>query len=279
MSDLVPIDEVVYFDVTTHDPSTGAITDADSTPTFEVFEEATDTDIGVGGNLTKRTSKTGNYRGTFTASAANGFEAGKWYSVIASATVNAIAAKAVAKSFRCGPAESSAGVPKGDVSHFGGSAGTFAAGIPEVKAASLANDAITAVSIAAGAFTAAKFAAGAFDAVWTVTVRLLTAGTNIVLAKGVGVTGFTDISALAVNAEVVDALNVDTYAEPGQGAPAATASIAAKIGYLFKMFRNKKTQTATDFKLFNDAETVVDQKSAITEAAGAVTRGEIVSGP
>ena len=39
MSDLVPIDEVVYFDVTTHNPSTGAISDADSTPTFEVFED------------------------------------------------------------------------------------------------------------------------------------------------------------------------------------------------------------------------------------------------
>lgn len=122
MSDIVPIDEVVYFDVITSNPSTGAVSDADSTPTFEVFEESTDTDIGVGGNLTKRTSKTGDYRGSFTASVANGFEAGKWYSVVASATVNSVAGKAVAMRFRCVPAENVAGVPVVDPSHWGGTA-------------------------------------------------------------------------------------------------------------------------------------------------------------
>lgn len=105
----IPLDEVVYFDVITSTPSTGAAVDADSTPTFAVYEEATDTDIGVGGNLTKRTSLTGNYRGSFTASAANGFEVGKWYSVIASATVGAVAGKCRALGFRCAAAENTAG--------------------------------------------------------------------------------------------------------------------------------------------------------------------------
>jgi hypothetical protein len=105
----IPLDEVMYFDCITSHPSTGAATDADSTPTFAVYEESTDTDIGVGGNLTKRTSLTGNYRGTFTLSAANGFEVGKWYSVIVSATVNAIAGKGVAKNFRVVAAEVTAG--------------------------------------------------------------------------------------------------------------------------------------------------------------------------
>ena len=120
----VPIDEVVTFDCITTHPTTGAVTDADSTPTFEVFEDTTDTDIGVGGNLTKRTSKTGNYRGSFTASAANGFEAGKWYNVVASATVNSIAGKASVMHFMCVPAETVAGVPKVDVSHMAGTAQT-----------------------------------------------------------------------------------------------------------------------------------------------------------
>lgn len=57
-----------------------------------------------------------------------------------------------------------------------------------------------------GVFTAAKFAAGAFDAVWSVGTRVLTAGTNIVLAKGVGVTGFNDITTAQVNAEADQAL-------------------------------------------------------------------------
>lgn len=109
----IPLDEVVYFDVISSS-STGAAADADSTPTFEVFEESTDTDIGVGGNLTKRTSKTGNYRGTFTLSAANGFEVGKWYSIIASATIGGVAAKCMVKNFRVIAAEATAGYPAVD---------------------------------------------------------------------------------------------------------------------------------------------------------------------
>src|SRR3990167_1523811 len=48
-----------------------------------------------------------------------------------------------------------------------------------------------------------------------------------------------------VNAEVVDALATDTYAEPAQGAAAATTTLAAKINFLFKAWRNRTTQTAT----------------------------------
>lgn len=42
--------------------------------------------------------------------------------------------------------------------------------------------------------------------VWTYSTRVLTAGTNIALAKGTGVTGFNDLSAAQVNAEVDTAL-------------------------------------------------------------------------
>lgn len=50
-------------------------------------------------------------------------------------------------------------------------------------------------AVTSGVIAAASFAAGALDAVWSTATRLLTAGTNIVLAKGVGVTGFNDIAA------------------------------------------------------------------------------------
>jgi hypothetical protein len=70
----------------------------------------------------------------------------------------------------------------------------------------LTDGAITANKIASAALTAAKFASGAFDSVWSTTERLLTAGTNIVLAKGIGVTGFNDLSAAQVNAEVDTAI-------------------------------------------------------------------------
>lgn len=81
-----------------------------------------------------------------------------------------------------------------------------------------------------------------------------------------------------INAEVVDALNVDTYAEPGQGAPPATASLATKIGYLFKSWLNKKDQDATNWKLYNNAGTVTDQKATVSEADGVVTKGKIGTG-
>lgn len=111
----IPLDEVLFGDAITSTPSTGAAVDADAAPTFAVYEEATDTDIGVGGNMTKRTSLTGNYRWTFTASAANGFEVGKWYSVIGSAVVGGVTGKAVLRNFRIVLAEAVVGSPKVDV--------------------------------------------------------------------------------------------------------------------------------------------------------------------
>ncbi len=53
-------------------------------------------------------------------------------------------------------------------------------------------------AITAGIIAAGSFASSALDAVWSTSTRLLTAGTNIVLAKGVGVTGFNDIAASAI---------------------------------------------------------------------------------
>lgn len=82
-----------------------------------------------------------------------------------------------------------------------------------------------------------------------------------------------------VNAEVVDALATDTYAEPGQGAPAATTSLAAKINYLYKSWRNKKTQTSTTWNLFADDTTTVDQKATVSDDGTTATKGEIATGP
>lgn len=180
--------------------------------------------------------------------------------------------------------------------------------------------------------------------IWSVATRLLTAGTNIVLAKGTGVTGFNDLDAAGirgavgmaaadldtqldalptaaenrtemdtnstkltdivadtnelqtddvpgliaalndltaaeVNAEVVDALNTDTYAEPGQGAPPATTTLVQKIGYLYKLARNKLEQTSSQLSVYDDAGTTVDQKATVSDVGGTFTRGELETGP
>ena len=126
------------------------------------------------------------------------------------------------------------------------SVGAMAAAV--VTAAAIATDAIDADAIAANAVTEIQ-------------------------------SGLSTLTASQVNAEVVDALNVDTYAEPGQGAPAATATLAAKINYLFKAWRNRTTQTAAQYSLYNDDAVTIDQKRAVSDDAITFDRAEVVTGP
>lgn len=83
----------------------------------------------------------------------------------------------------------------------------------------------------------------------------------------------------SINAEVVDTLNVDTYIEPGQEVPAATNTLAKKISYLFKLWRNKKDQDGSKTQYYADDGSTVDQKRTTSEADGTVTDGEVASGP
>lgn len=147
---LLPINQVVDFDVSTYSPTTAALTDADSTPTFDVVPQGSRTPILASQAMTHDT--TGVYYGRFTCSVANGFAAGTTYQVKVKATVGGISGNECAMRFRISPAESSAGVAKADVSHFGGTAGTFTTGRPEVDLNSSANTELTAVP-AAGAKT------------------------------------------------------------------------------------------------------------------------------
>lgn len=131
------------------------------------------------------------------------------------------------------------GVLEVDVTHFNGVAGTFASGRPEVNTTHIAGSAVNTSSAqlgvnvvnaggtawGSGAITAASIATGAIDAdalaadagtelgtaVWASVTRTLTAGTNIALAKGVGVTGFNDLDAAGVRSAVgLAAANLDT---------------------------------------------------------------------
>lgn len=79
-------------------------------------------------------------------------------------------------------------------------------------------------------------------------------------------------------ATIVTALT-GNRAEPGQGAPAASTTILAKIDYLYKAWRNKHTQTATTYSLMADDTTTVDQKATVSDDATTFSRGEIATGP
>jgi hypothetical protein len=82
-----------------------------------------------------------------------------------------------------------------------------------------------------------------------------------------------------VKNQVVAALITDTYPEPGQGAPGVNISLKDKIGYLYKAFRNKITQTSTTLSIFNDDTTTVDQKATVSDDSTTYTRSEISTGP
>jgi len=152
---------------------------------------------------------------------------------------------------------------------------------------SIAANGIAAASIATGAITNTKFAAGAIDAaaIATDAIDADAVAANAVteiqagLATAAAVTALNNLSAAQVNAEVVDALNVDTYVEPAQGIPGATISLAQKIGFLYKNWRNRKAQTATQFSLYNDDAATVDHKAAVSDNGTTFASAEVASGP
>jgi hypothetical protein len=86
-------------------------------------------------------------------------------------------------------------------------------------------------------------------------------------------------TALVAIADALDTLFTDPAAEPGQGAPPANAGRMVKLDYIYKQIRNLKEQTATEYKLYNDAGTVVDQKATISDDGTTASFGELVSGP
>ncbi len=89
-------------------------------------------------------------------------------------------------------------------------------------------NALAANSITAAA-AAADFGTEVGTAVWATATRELTAGTNIVLAKGVGVTGFNDLDAAGVRGAVgLASANLDTQI----GTLATAANLATVAGYL-----------------------------------------------
>lgn len=85
------IDDGLTFGVQTHSPSTGDLADADSVPTYRVYEDETGTAI-LNGSMAKLddTNTTGFYSEQLTLSAANGFERGKSYTIYIAGTVESV---------------------------------------------------------------------------------------------------------------------------------------------------------------------------------------------
>ena len=109
-----------------------------------------------------------------------------------------------------------------------------------------------------------------------ITAGTISTVTNLTNAPTSG--DLTSAMKASVNAEVLDVLNTDTFAEPGQGAPGATISLAAKIGFLYKAWRNKITQTSTTYTLYADDTTTADQAATVSDDDTTFTKGEVGTG-
>jgi len=79
----------LVFGITTHDPDTGILTDADAAPAYRVYEDETATAI-LTGTMAKldNANTTGFYTELIACTAANGFEDGKTYTIYITATVD-----------------------------------------------------------------------------------------------------------------------------------------------------------------------------------------------
>jgi len=100
---------------------------------------------------------------------------------------------------------------------------------------------------------------------------------DIIALKAV-VDALENISTADVNAEVVDGLATDTYAEPATGAPPATASIEEKLSWLYTYFRNKTLTTATLLTVRDNADGSDICKSTLSDDGTTFTKAEFVSG-
>lgn len=85
----VGIGKNITFGICCHDPDTGVLTDADSAPSYRIYEDETATAI-LTGSLAKLddANTTGFYTETIACTVANGFEKDKTYSVYIEATVD-----------------------------------------------------------------------------------------------------------------------------------------------------------------------------------------------
>lgn len=87
----VVLGDNLTFSVCTHSPDTSAVTDADSEPTYRVYEDETATPV-LTGTMAKLddANTTGFYSEQIACTALNGFERGKSYTIYVTGAVSAV---------------------------------------------------------------------------------------------------------------------------------------------------------------------------------------------
>lgn len=85
----VHLGDSLTFSICTHDPDTGELTNADSAPSYRVYEDETPTPVLTGTmSALEATNTTGLYTEEVDCTTENGFEKGKSYTIYIEATVD-----------------------------------------------------------------------------------------------------------------------------------------------------------------------------------------------
>jgi hypothetical protein len=241
------------------------------------------------------------------------YTVGAWFTVVVSAvTIDSQTVNFIAAQFRIMAAEGVAGVPDVNTTHIsdtaqtakdvgaavpaataGAAGGLFIAGSNAATTVNITGNLTGNVSGSVGSVTAsvnvgqiAGQTANAASAVTfpatvasttNITGGTITTVTNLTNAATAG--DFTATQKASINAEVLDVLATDTFAQPGQEAPAATQTLKNMVAYLYKAFRNRSTQTSATYSLYADDATTVDQKATVADDGTTFSRGEIATGP
>lgn len=336
-----PLEETLNFLFTTRAFATGIPTVLAGTPVLSVYEDTNLTQITAGVTITvDHDAVVGLNRANVVATAANGYEAGKTYTVvITTGTVGGVSVvgevvgtftidrgaalrPTVASRTLDIAATGEAGVDFGnilgtlDAANIGTDAITAAKiAANAIGASELATDAIGDAQIATGAIASTAFAAGAINAAAIATDAITAAkiaadaigaselATDAIGSAQLATTAVNEIrdailsdattfaganidatissraTPAQVNTEVSDVLKTDTVTLPGQLAPPLTPTFEEMISWLYKTFRNRKTQTATQWSLLADDESTVDAKATTSDDGTTAIKQEIVTGP
>jgi hypothetical protein len=88
-----------------------------------------------------------------------------------------------------------------------------------------------------------------------------------------GPAGLDSVSLGSINDEILDVMNVDTFAEL-PSVPTATPTLRQMIQYAFMWFRNKSTQDSDERKLFADNGSTVIATEAVSDNGTIYTKNK-----
>ncbi len=89
------------------------------------------------------------------------------------------------------------------------------------------------------------------------------------------------INEAVINAQVASVLKTDTMTQSAlapQEAPPLNPTFEEALAYLYKAWRNRTTQTTTEYSLFADNGTTQDHKATVSDDGSTFVRGEVEAG-